>query len=547
MSDGAFLISQITGRKLPAVDTSGLMLIQWIGALVGLAFVFAFGAIVGSFLNVVVYRLPRGLNLIRPASACPTCSTTLTWNENIPILGWVMLRGRCRFCRAPISSEYPIVELLTAVLFALVFAAWFMHPHLPGLDPRWWAPEWAMDGLPRMWPMALLVCFLLASLVAITLIDARTFTIPLSIPWLLGATALVVHPLHAAVIAWGRSTAAGGASGGSVLRSGEHLWCIPVAEGPWLAASFAAAVGLVISNGLLSLGWLKRSFADYDEWEKSHQARVASAGESSPSESAATPAAPAGPSIRVALLRTLFLTGPAVAGMFAGFSLGLRWDRPLQGMGFGMLAGLLVGLVLRRIVKDPQDDAGGGGAGGEGANGGSADPVWVQYPHARREMIRELAFLAPPALLAWAAFSLVPGTAFGAWLEHPPLWLGALGGSILGILIGGGIVWAIRIFGSLAFGKEAMGLGDVHLMAAVGAVLGWIDPLIAFFVAPFFGLGWAILGSVGGRLFPKLGGRLGSALPYGPHLAAATVVVIFLKPVLELGLGALMGRPVDLP
>jgi leader peptidase (prepilin peptidase)/N-methyltransferase len=121
--------------------------------------------------------------------------------------------------------------------------------------------------------------------------------------------------------------------------------------------------------------------------------------------------------------------------------------------------------------------------------------------------------------------------------------MAALGGSLMGLLVGGGLVWAIRILGSLAFGKEAMGLGDVHLMAGVGAVLGWIDPTLAFFVAPFLGLGWAILGMVAGSLF----GRHGTALPYGPHLAGATVLVMFLKPVVEGGLTALMGRPVDLP
>jgi leader peptidase (prepilin peptidase) / N-methyltransferase len=75
-----------------------------------------FGAIVGSFLNVVAYRLPRHESLIKPASHCPTCATPVKPYDNIPILSWLLLRGHCRGCGAPISVRYPLVEALTAAL-----------------------------------------------------------------------------------------------------------------------------------------------------------------------------------------------------------------------------------------------------------------------------------------------------------------------------------------------------------------------------------------------------------------------------------------------
>jgi leader peptidase (prepilin peptidase) / N-methyltransferase len=79
-----------------------------------------FGASVGSFLNVVVYRLPRHESLSSPPSRCPSCGTAIAWRDNIPVLSWLLLRGRCRTCRTPISARYPLVEFATAVVFVAV-------------------------------------------------------------------------------------------------------------------------------------------------------------------------------------------------------------------------------------------------------------------------------------------------------------------------------------------------------------------------------------------------------------------------------------------
>jgi leader peptidase (prepilin peptidase)/N-methyltransferase len=78
------------------------------------------GAIVGSFLNVVIWRLPRRESLVAPGSHCPSCGAPVKPYDNIPVVSWLLLRGRCRRCRAPISARYPLVEALSAVLAALV-------------------------------------------------------------------------------------------------------------------------------------------------------------------------------------------------------------------------------------------------------------------------------------------------------------------------------------------------------------------------------------------------------------------------------------------
>ena len=112
------------------------------------------GAIFGSFLNVVAYRLPRGESLSRPRSRCPQCQTQIEAYDNVPVLSWLALRGRCRSCRAPISARYPLVEAVTGLLCFLVV-------HDRGLD----------EG-------ALLGVVLVLLLVPITLIDLDHRIIP---------------------------------------------------------------------------------------------------------------------------------------------------------------------------------------------------------------------------------------------------------------------------------------------------------------------------------------------------------------------------------
>ncbi len=87
-----------------------------LGLLVGVCALF--GLAIGSFLNVVIYRVPRKESVVSPPSACPSCQTPISARDNIPVISWVLLRGRCRHCQAPISWQYPAVELATAALFA---------------------------------------------------------------------------------------------------------------------------------------------------------------------------------------------------------------------------------------------------------------------------------------------------------------------------------------------------------------------------------------------------------------------------------------------
>jgi leader peptidase (prepilin peptidase)/N-methyltransferase len=91
---------------------------DWIAPLI-LPYALAVGAVVGSFLNVVIHRVPRDLSVVRPRSACPSCGALIRWYDNLPVLSWVLLRARCRQCAAAISVRYPLVELAAAAVGAL--------------------------------------------------------------------------------------------------------------------------------------------------------------------------------------------------------------------------------------------------------------------------------------------------------------------------------------------------------------------------------------------------------------------------------------------
>lgn len=84
------------------------------------------GLVVGSFLNVVIHRVPAGLSVVSPGSACPKCGSAVRGHDNVPVVSWLLLRGRCRDCATPISIRYPLVEVATGVLFAL--SAWRIEP-----------------------------------------------------------------------------------------------------------------------------------------------------------------------------------------------------------------------------------------------------------------------------------------------------------------------------------------------------------------------------------------------------------------------------------
>lgn len=380
-----------------------------------LVFFLAIGACVGSFLNVVIYRLPRGESIVFPASHCPSCGRAIKWYDNIPLVSWLALRARCRFCKARISPRYILVEAATAILVGGLYAWYYL------LDARRGAGDFASS-----WPMFVAHATLLCGLLVCSLVDLERWIVPLEVCWVVSAVGMI-----------------------SAAASPHPFW--PIVSPVMGGMAVAAAAGLILATILRRYGLIRPSFQDVDE------------------------------------------------------------------------------KALLKAAEKPVADRKGQGDSKSGQKAKTRiTSVAIGKEHGvnpRKEILLEAAFLAPAILLACGAYALLtrrPDVAkvWSAWLD-PAGTVGphvnALLSALLGWLVGGLWIWATRILGTLAFGKEAMGMGDVDIMASVGAVTGWIVPSIAFFVAPFFGLAWAVVLLIRGNQ---------RELPYGPWLAAASLLVM---------------------
>jgi len=402
-------------------------------------FLFALGASLGSFLNVVVWRLPRGglASLVSPPSHCPKCDHRLSWRDNIPVFGWIFLRGRCRYCAHPISARYPIIEFLTGSLLVFYYLMFFVFqvspcapqpiPMPPDIFGRILYQPRLMSDLIADWPIYSLYMFLICCLLAASLIDAERFEIPLIIPWFAAAVGLAVHTLI------DRPTIPGSLN-------------LTDTSGISAALALGGALGLILSIVLFQKGLIPEAFPNGEP--------------------------------------------------------GLEVDEPA----FQAAAD-----QAKRQGHEPPP----------------RPPVYTPS-QIRAEIRNEILFLLPPllgSLLFVLATQLLPP------LKRPWLallqyhWLTGLLGSALGALVAALTVWLARILGTLAFGRVAMGLGDVHLMFGVGAVIGPGPSVVAFFIAPFVGL---LIGLY------MLITRRRHELPYGPYLSLATAaVMLFYCPIAE--------------
>jgi leader peptidase (prepilin peptidase) / N-methyltransferase len=378
-----------------------------------IVFLFAIGCCVGSFLNVVICRLPRDKSLVRPPSSCPSCGKHIQFYDNIPLVSWLLLFGKCRYCRARISPRYFVIELLTGLVYVGTFAIYF-HSGL-----RHGIPAFLSGG----WVLYLISVILFSSLIACSAIDLEMWIIPLSICWFATAAGLL---------------------GGAIAP-------------------------LLIHPATIRYYFLLPTTADL-----------------------------------------IFVNHTTVASLVTGATIGLGISMLLLATGILKRSYDLSG--VRGLSENPPSP--------ENPDGSANSPQAEGEFNDRIEMFREVLFLLPIIVCALAASQIVNRCpALHQWwlvFSQRPVVEGFMG-SLTGYFVGCTVVWATRIFGTLAFGREAMGLGDVHLMGAAGTVIGPLFVVIAFFVAPFFGLVWAAA-----QMFSKKTRQI----PYGPFLSIGIVVVM---------------------
>lgn len=317
-----------------------------------LSWLFLYGAVIGSFLTVCVHRLPKhaGIlaawrSLVHNPSHCDRCEKKLLARDNIPIFGWLFLRGRCRFCQKSIPIQYPLIELANGLLFVLVYALEVPLNH--------WTP-----------------------------ITSSSFSCPL-----------------------GPTTFA-------------NAWDLS----PLIIFNCRYAYHLILIEALF--------VASLIDWESM--------------------------TIPDAVTLPAMLLGVLGASTFGAF-----W-----------------------IV-----------------------PVWFQDP-----------------LLAEITIEWIPTALRANWMTEPiPSWIATnphehgLAVSLAGLIVGGGTVWIVRLVARLAMGREAMGFGDVVLMAMVGSFIGWQPVIVVFFIAPVL----ALVATAAMRTF-----QIGREIPYGPYLSLATLTVL---------------------
>jgi leader peptidase (prepilin peptidase)/N-methyltransferase len=370
-----------------------MMIPEWIT----IAFIFAIGACVGSFLNVVIYRMPRDLSIVHPGSACPGCKNPIAFYDNIPLLSWLLLLGKCRKCKTPISPRYFVVEMFTAIVFVGFYLLYFHINIRKGVG----------GFFDTGYFLFIIQITMLAAFIAASAIDLELQVIPLTICWLVTAVGFIGSAIAVFVY-------------DPVMIRSYDLF--PTASAKVAILSAGALLGLLTSLLLLFSGIIKTSYAQQCS------------------------------------------------------------DIPAS-----------------ETENQPP----------------------ITYKH-RLEMLKEVIFLLPIVLGAFAAYKiyeLIP--AFQNWwidFSQVPV-IAGLFGSLWGYFIGCAVVWATRILGTFAFGREAMGLGDVHLMGAAGAVIGPWAVVTAFFIAPFFGLVWAFIC----MFFKKI-----RQIPYGPFLSIGVFVVMIL-------------------
>jgi len=463
-----------------------------------LSFWTALGLILGSFLNAVIYRIPRRQSLRDPLwSACPYCHNRIAWYDNLPVVSFILLRGRCRHCSVPIATFYPVIEALMAIIVLLLLDAFMIGCVREGLSA---SAVGLGERIILDWPILAAHVVLFSCLLAMSAIDIEHYWVDIRFTNLVTIFGFAMHmiwtPRHS--MSWPR---------------------------PWDSTAVVcifALVGLGVV-WLVFLIWCQSEETDVQEEtpseEQSHRDEIDHSGPRRPPPSLAAPPRQAA-WITVSLLVILFIL----------LLLRQAGDVPLRHAGRAVIPLFLI-FTLVVTASTPMRDA----------DDEIAEAIDEERSTARQMVLSELLFLLPAALFGLTGWWLVshgqqfaPRFSTALHTQAPSLGLSmlrnwqpffGLATAASGFIIAGAMGWAIRIVFTLVFGKEAFGTGDIHMMAAAGCVAGWPVVLLGFILT----CGLALLGWLATLPFKRT-----RALPLGPWLSISfLVVVIFFNTILQ--------------
>lgn len=450
----------------------------------------AIGLCVGSFLNAVIHRLPRNRSLRSPVwSFCPYCHKRIHWYDNVPLLSFVLLRGRCRACRAPIATRYLVIEASMAIIVLVLLDAFFIGQARSGLSG---SQVGLTDCLVYDWPILTAHIILFAALLSMSAIDLEHYWVDIRFTNLATAAGFLLHML------W-------------MPKRGTE-WMVPSAT--MAVVALCAVVGL----GVTWLVLICQPHVDPEDFGE-----TVSVGD--PLERLEMPEQQP----RAPLRSPSRLAGYATAALLAALLVGLFLENTEQvslkhaPRALLPLALLFILIVSESTVVRSSDQA-------------IVDAIEEEKHLARRMVLSELALLLPAVLFAIIGFWAMRVSAELPARVHETLQGGqtGLGHAMLGgfsplrglataatgYVVAGALGWTVRIVFTLIFGKEAFGTGDIHLMAAAGCVAGWPIVVIGFFLT----CGLALLGWTLALPFKRT-----RALPLGPWLSLSflTVVVFY--------------------
>lgn len=452
----------------------------------------ALGLCVGSFLNVVIYRLPRDRSLYDPRrSMCPNCGSRIHWYDNLPLLSFVQLGGRCRKCDAAIATHYVVIEAATALVVLILLDAFFIGRIRSGLSTGRFG---LTEQLAYDWPIFLAHIILFSCLLAMSAIDMEHYWVD-------------VRFTNAAVIC------------GFVLHT---IWN-PKHTTTWIRpADTTAVMSLMAMAGLAFVGVIlvcrpcvRRPHAESEDCDEPEQTEA----EPSPAEVTflsrhrpmRTPPRKGAWAFGLTFLALfVFVAWAAVGGrsLVAAFRVGLP------------LALFFILIVHQSMVVRESDEQ-------------IVTAIHEERHNARRMVLNELATLLPAVVLGLVGVWVMAGEgefaerisqalhrnvrlgSHSLWRNGSPYY--GLATAASGYILGGAIGWTVRIGATLLFGKEAFGTGDIHFMAAAGCIAGWPVVLLGLFLTCFMAVaGWLL----------TLPFKRTHAIPLGPWLSLSFLIVV---------------------